>query len=167
MVVGRFQVMGLLQAARAFVLGLPLVSAYSWGMNRSIFYAAAKRGFKRGSGSGAPLSPRGSSKGGDTFYLGDEMAFKKKQSGKPCFTIGGKVQTEDDFKRQIEARFQGSFGRAWQEALIYVRQFDREILESGTAFYSQVYRPKRDEFADRWTELSEHGAQRGKTTADR
>ena len=50
MKVGRFQVMATLQAARAYILGLPLESALSWGLNRSIFYAAAKRGFKGGPG---------------------------------------------------------------------------------------------------------------------
>jgi len=39
--------MAVLQAARANVLGLPEDSAYSWGLDRAIFYAAAKRGFKR------------------------------------------------------------------------------------------------------------------------
>ena len=43
---GRFQVMATLQAARAYVLGLPVASAKSFGLNRAIFYAAAKRGFK-------------------------------------------------------------------------------------------------------------------------
>ncbi|MDV3294013.1 MAG: hypothetical protein LYZ70_07055, partial [Nitrososphaerales archaeon] len=97
MSVRRFQVMALLQAARAFVLGLPLDSAFSWGLNRSIFYAAAKRGFKGGSGAG-PASGgvgRGSSKGGSTYFLGDEMAFKKEKGGRLYFTIGGEVQTED------------------------------------------------------------------------
>ena len=59
MAVGRFQVMTLLQAARAHVLGLPLESAYSWGLNRAIFIAAAKRGFKGGSASGSGVSGRG------------------------------------------------------------------------------------------------------------
>jgi hypothetical protein len=45
--VGRFQVMALLQAARAKVLGYPLDEAQSFGLNRAIFYAAAKRGFMR------------------------------------------------------------------------------------------------------------------------
>jgi len=44
--------MALLQAARAHVLGLPLESAYSWGLNKAIFYAAAKRGFKGDGGRG-------------------------------------------------------------------------------------------------------------------
>jgi len=41
----RLQVMATLQAARAFLLGLPLESAKSWGLNRAIFYAEAKRVF--------------------------------------------------------------------------------------------------------------------------
>jgi hypothetical protein len=44
--VGRFQVMAILQAARAKVLGYSLNEAKSFGLNRAIFYAAAKRGFK-------------------------------------------------------------------------------------------------------------------------
>lgn len=46
MAVGRFQVMATLQAARAYVLGMRVASAKSFGLNRAIFYAAAKRGFK-------------------------------------------------------------------------------------------------------------------------
>lgn len=157
MTVRRFQVMALLQAARAFVLGLPLDSAYSWGLNRSIFYAAAKKGFKGGSGggTGAVAGRRASSKGGSTYLLGDEMAYKKQKGGKLYFTIGGQVQTEEDFKRQIESRFGHSFPRAWKEALDYVGEFDKDTLRSGSAFFSQVYRPKRDEFAESWTEMSE------------
>jgi hypothetical protein len=45
--VGRFQVMALLQAARAKALGYPLDEAESFGLKRAIFYAAAKRGFNR------------------------------------------------------------------------------------------------------------------------
>src|SRR5579883_2904365 len=54
MMVGRFQVMALLQAARAQVLGYPLDEAKSFGLNRAIFYAAAKRGFRGGAGTKHP-----------------------------------------------------------------------------------------------------------------
>jgi hypothetical protein len=147
--------MALLQAARAFVLGLPLESALSWGLNRAIFYAAAKRGFKGGSGGGAGSGATRSSKGGGTYFLGDEMAFKRERGGTLFFTIGGEVQTGDDFKCQIESRFGRTFKHAWKEALDYVEGFDRETLRSGTAFFSEVYRPKRDAFAESWTEMSE------------
>jgi len=154
MAVGRFQVMALMQAARAHILGLPLDSAYSWGLNRSIFYAAAKRGFKggehRSSGDG------GGHQAPNTYHLGDEMVYKA-PGPELLFTIGGKTQTKEDFQRQIESRFQGKFRDAWEEAVDYVEHFDRETLLSGEEFFSSVYRPKRDEFAAKWTEMS--GAQ--------
>ncbi len=52
--VGRFQVMALLQAARATALEYPLDEAESFGLNRAIFYAAAKRGFKGSTSSKHP-----------------------------------------------------------------------------------------------------------------
>ncbi|MGD1055015.1 MAG: hypothetical protein ABR867_02925, partial [Nitrososphaerales archaeon] len=103
MAVGRFQVMALLQAARAYVLGLPLESAYSWGLNRAIFIAAAKRGFKGGStgrGEGVRTTEKGeararkTSKEAGVYYLGDDMAFKDEKGGVLRFTIGGEVQTK-------------------------------------------------------------------------
>ncbi len=156
MAVGRFQVMALLQAARAIVLGLPMESAKSWGLNRAIFYAAAKRGFKGGKAMaerrGAPrVRPEVEL---ETYRLGDEMAYRSKED-KLLFEIGGETQTETDFRRQIESRFQGKFPEAWEEGLDYVKQFERGTLLSGSDFFSSVYRPKRDEFAAKWSALSE------------
>jgi hypothetical protein len=163
MAVGRFQVMALLQAARASELGLPLESALSWGLTKAIFYAAAKRGFR-----GHPAKTTGASghhppgrgapeavKSHEEYYLGDDMAYKDEKGERLYFMIGGKVQTKEDFKRQIEARFQGHFKEAWEEALDYVRQFPRETLLSANGFYSDVYRPRRDEFAEKWSEMSD------------
>ncbi len=163
MAVGRFQVMATLQAARAYLLGLPVESAYSWGLNRAIFYAAAKRGFKGGgavtAGKGGRPAPPGGAGGrpppAEAYYLGEEMAFKAEGPGELRFTIGGKTQTKEDFERQIAARFQGKFKDAWEEAVDYVKHFDREALLSGTDFFSSVYRPKRDEFAAKWTEMAQ------------
>lgn len=153
-----------MQAARAHALGLPLESAYSWGLNRAIFYAAAKRGFK-GGGSTTSTSggrrPAGSSPSGkdghsaDTYYLGDDMAFKAEGPGPLRFTIGGKTQTKEDFERQIEARFNGKFKDAWEDAVDYINHIDRSTLSSGEEFFVTVYRPKRDEFAASWTEMSD------------
>jgi hypothetical protein len=153
MAVGRFQVMAILQAARAHELGLPLESAFSWGLDRAIFYAAAKRGFKgkaRTKESGTHAGKR--EQEADTYALGDEIAYKEERDGKLYFVIGGKAQTEKDFEKQIESRFQGSFEEAWDEALDYVRHFDRETLLSGNEFFASVYRPKRDEFAAKWSQ---------------
>lgn len=148
--------MALLQAARAHVLGLPLESAYSWGLNRAIFIAAAKRGFKGGTGGGkGSHKGRGTSKKAGTYYLGDDMAFKTERNGVLLFTIGGEVQTKEDFNRQVKARFGGTFKSSWKEALTYVKSFDKDTLLSGEDFFRTVYRPVRDELAEKWTEASQ------------
>lgn len=157
MKVGRFQVMALLQAARAKTLGLPQSRAKSWGLNRAIFYAAAKRGFKhdahrpaRGRHGKKPVA-----KAGKTYFLGNEMAYTARKGNRIYFTIGGELQTEDDFERQIEARFGKHFNGAWKEALAIVQQYPKDALLSENRFFSEVYRPRRDELALKWSELSE------------
>ena len=156
MVVKRFQVMAVLQAARAYALGLSLESAYSWGLNRAIFIAAAKRGFKGGPGGGKGKKKGGkTSKAAGTYYLGDDMAFKDEKGGVLRFTIGGEVQTKEDFEKQVKSRFGNAFGPAWKEALSYVRGFDKDILLSADSFFKDVYKPRRDELAEKWTEASE------------
>jgi hypothetical protein len=154
MAVGRFQIMSLLQAARAYALGLPLESAYSWGLNRATFIAAAKRGFKAGTGG----SSSGSGQGGkmeQTYSLGDDFAFKTEKDGVILFTFGGKVQTKEEFDKRVKARFGKTFPAAWKEALAYVRSFDRAVLLSREDFFGRVYRPVRDEWADRWSAASD------------
>ena len=144
-----------MQAARAYTLGLPLDSAYSWGLNRAIFIAAAKRGFKgkpRGEGRGA--EGRKTSKGGAVYKLGDDMAFKMERKGVLLFTIGGEVQTKEDFERQVKARFGDTFEAVWREALGYVGSFDKQTLLSADEFFGEVYRPRRDQLAEKWTAAS-------------
>jgi hypothetical protein len=210
MAVGRFQVMAVLQAARAYTLGLPLESAYSWGLSRAIFFAAAKRGFKGGGGgsgskvSGGGVVVRGGGGGGETsggagasgrhgrvatgggtqglagpgtdreadreFRLGDELAFKVAGSTdeKPTFMIGGEPQTAAAFAKQIEARFQGSsFQKAWKEALEYVDAFPKETLDSQSRFFEDVYRPRRDDLAEKWSEMSASEGKGAETTMER
>jgi hypothetical protein len=142
--------MALLQAARATVLGLPLESAYSWGLNRAIFIAAAKRGFKGSSGGGEGKGSKTSK--GSVYHLGDDMAFKTERKGVLLFAIGGKVQTKEDFERQVKSRFGDVFPGAWKEGLAYVKGFDRETLLSTESFFRDVYRPRRDELAEKWSQ---------------
>jgi hypothetical protein len=144
--------MALLQAARALTLGLPLESAYSWGLNRATFIAAAKRGFKAGSGSGKGSGEKGTSKGKNTYFLGDDMAFMTKKNGVTLFTFGGKVQTKEEFDKRVRARFGDTFPAAWKEALAYIKSFDKDVLLSTDDFFRTVYKPVRDELAEKWTE---------------
>ena len=154
---GRFQVMATLQAARAKELGLSVTAAKSWGLNRAIFYAAAKRGFKE---KRAPLrrpeeiGKKPMVKTRDAYFLGDEMAYISKKGTRFYFTIGGEPQTASDFKRQIERRFGDAFSDAWNESLEIVRRYPRNVLLSQSGFFEEVYRPRRDELSSKWTQMS-------------
>jgi len=158
MKVGRFQVMAILQAARAKQLGLPLTEAKSWGLNRAIFYAAAKRGFK-----GKPFQTRSHEeiakkpveRRRSAYFLGDELAYSSKTGSKLYFTIGKTLQTESDYQRQIMKRFASIYSKAWKEAIQIVRQYPKEILLSQNGFFQEVYKPRRDELAEKWTKMTE------------
>jgi hypothetical protein len=153
--VTRFVVMAVLQAARAQTLGLPHDSALSWGLNRAIFYAAAKRGFKSTppSADSTPTSPAVTSST-EVYRLGDEEAHRDPTAPQLTFTIGGDDQTVTAFEKQVTSRFgtKENFRTAWEEALRLVGGFDRGALESRRRFYDDVYRPLRDELSDRWTQ---------------
>lgn len=164
MAVGRFQVMATLQAARAYVLGEPIDSAKSWGLNRAIFYAAAKRGFKPKPGPlKAPkfkmdLDEKKIAKIQKTFgiyHLGDEMGYSVELDGKRLFTIGEQVQTPENFKKQISSRFGNAFKKAWAEAVKICKEYDKSILMSMRYFYETVYKPRRDALAEQWSEYAE------------
>lgn len=67
--------------------------------------------------------------------------------------IGGRIQTEADFARQIESKFGDLFKQVWEEALAIVRGYDRSTLLSQRGFYEKVYFPKRDALVKAWSEL--------------
>ncbi len=152
--VTRFVVMAMLQAARAKVLGLSQDSAFSWGLNRAIFYAAAKRGF-RGSGSPSDGSTPGPAKPPEreAYRLGDEEAFRDPKAEQLVFAIGDQAQTSVAFDRAVATRFgtKENFRAAWDEALRTVGNYDRATLESRRRFYEEVYKPRRDDLSDSWT----------------
>ncbi|MGH2403793.1 MAG: hypothetical protein ACRDGN_04935, partial [bacterium] len=62
------------------------------------------------------------------------------------------VQTPADFERQIVRRFAGTFRQAWGDASKIVTAYPKEVLESQTAFYDLVYRPRRDKLAKQWND---------------
>ena len=149
--INRFTVMAMLQAARAHRLGLPEPAARSWGLNRAIFYAAAKKGFR--APTGLPISEeKRTAEDRGVYYLGDEMAYRTKDPSELRFTIGGEPQTPEEFQRQIASRFgsEEHFREAWQSALEWVARFPEETLRSGRQFYSTVYKPRRDELVVDW-----------------
>jgi hypothetical protein len=160
--VTRFTVMAVLQAARARALGMPPESAYSWGLNRAIFYAAAKQGFRGASSSPgskpsvAAAEPGASAEPGprEPYRLGDEEAYRDTSAEELLFTIGDTTQTAAEFERQVVARFgtRENFLLAWGEAMKVMESYDRATLESRRGFFDTVYRPRRDELSAAWTQ---------------
>ena len=151
---GRFEVMALLQAARYYTLTNDRDMAYSFGLNRAIFYAWAKRRArikpppKRRIKITAPIEKVKEEKSGKTLvYLGDEGAYIS-QNG--WFTIGGKEQKPEDFEERIARKIEMaiSFEEAWKFALEYVQTFGEETLLDQRKFYEKVYKPVRDKFLE-------------------
>jgi hypothetical protein len=163
--VGRFQVMATLQAARAYVLGKPIDTSKSFGLNRAIFYAAAKKGFRAMKGiqlpqeitiAKKPIEEEKLKKIRETFKveeIGDELAYSVELDGTTYYTIGNEIQTENEFEKQIERRFEGKFKEVWKEALKICKGYDGGVLLSQRYFYEAVYKPRRDELASKWSEL--------------
>ncbi|UNQ74360.1 hypothetical protein [Infirmifilum sp. NZ] len=145
---GRFQVMALLQAARYFLLTGDREKAFSFGLNRAIFYAWAKRrgvpvaASRERVSRGAEVTREG---GRGVVYVGDEQAFV---SDNGWFTMGGEEQRPEDFEREVARRIEAvmPFEEAWKLALDYVSSFDRRVLLSQREFYEKVYLPVRDSF---------------------
>ena len=79
---------------------------------------------------------------------------RRERKGVLLFTIGGEVQTRKNFERQVKARFGDTFEAAWREALGYVGSFDKQTLLSADEFFGEVYRPRRDQLAEKWTMAS-------------
>jgi hypothetical protein len=157
MQVGRFQVMAILQAARASALGYPLDEAKSFGLNRAIFYAAAKRGFKKVAATGPrEAQPRAHEQVNgmavETLALGDEEAYGVHVEGKRRYVMGGEVLEPEDFDRQVKDRLAGTYEQAWRDAMELVRSVDHDTLTSRRRFYEEVYKPKRDVLAAQWRE---------------
>jgi len=149
--IGRFQVMGLLQAARYYLLKGDLNKAKSFGLNRAIFYAWAK--YYR------PVY-KFSKK---TYYtkilkvvevpeekfevVGNEKA---PIGSNGWFMIGDKEQTPEDFDKNIKEKIEQyvDFETAWRAAIEYLKKFPEEVLKDQQLFFKKVYEPVRDKFGE-------------------
>ena len=146
--IGRFQVMALLQAARYYLITGDPDGAKSFGLNRAIFYAWAKRRPR-----GTPSRPRTgaevtATRAGErrTEQLGNEKAFV---SPSGWFTMGDSEQTPADYDRQITKRIEAAaipYEAAWKAAVGYVEGFPEETLLDQRRFFAEVYKEVRDKF---------------------
>jgi hypothetical protein len=142
--IGRFQVMALMQAARYYVLRGDIEQAKSFGLNRAIFYAwAKKRGVTRRRQPSKLLLSREQKISELEDVVGDEVVYR---SPGGWYMIGGQEQTPRDFDMQIVQRFGGQeiFQRYWEAALRYIHRFPLETVKSQREFYEKIYLPVRD-----------------------
>ena len=145
--IGRFQVMGLLQAARYYVIYGDIDKAKSFGLNRAIFYAWAKY-YKPVYGRSRRHLYRmhkDMEKAGNYIDIGGEKAYL---SSEGWFIIGDKPQKPEDFDREVAQKIEEvvSFNIAWEAALDYIKRFPLETIKSQRGFYEKIYKPVRDEF---------------------
>jgi len=151
---GRFQVMALLQAARYYVLKGNLEKAKSFGLNRAIFYAWAKRtGGRVRRRAARPKAAKPAAEAGVEKverleeHVGDEVAYLSKEG---LFAIGNQVQRPEDYDNQIVGRINSviPYDRAWEAAIRYVSTFPRDVLLNQRGFFEKVYKPVRDKFLE-------------------
>lgn len=146
--IGRFQVMGLLQAARYYLLAGDLEKAKSFGLNRAIFYAWAKKHAKEAPSKRMTKAVKATGESRveeKAIQLGDETAF---MSNGGWFIIGDQEQKPGDYDRQIAQHINSvvSYEKAWQAALEYLKNFKSEVLLDQQKFFKEVYEPVRDRF---------------------
>ncbi|WP_210433935.1 hypothetical protein [Acidianus brierleyi] len=148
--IGRFQVMGIVQAARYYVLYGNMDKAKSFGLNRAIFYAWAKY---YGKGYAPKYSkttvPSEFRKDRVLANVAGEQVYQDTEKG--YYIIGDKMQTPEDYDREIKDKIEPiiSYDKAWDATIKYVSSFPKEVLENQREFFEKVYLPIRDKFIEK------------------
>lgn len=148
--IGRFEVMALLQAARYYLLTGDIDKAKSFGLNRAIFYAWAKKHVRakpptlKGGIEGVKTCTGG---GRDIVYVGDEGAYISRNG---YFIIGDEEQKPVDYDRQIARRISSviPYEKAWEAAIEYLKSIPKTVLLNQQKFFSRAYEPVRDSFIE-------------------
>jgi hypothetical protein len=162
-----FYIHAVLQAARAHSLGLDTDSAKSWGLNRAIFYEAAKKGYfgyrarkpddlqksSSLSGTGQGSRFRKGKNFGVLYEVGNEKAYAVQEpyTGGVRFVIGGKVQKPETFDRLISKKFP-NWDLVWAEAKELMSQASPHILKSAHRFHKDIYKARREDLAQKWSQ---------------
>jgi len=146
--IGRFQIMGLLQAARYYVLFNDLDKAKSFGINRAIFYAWAKHYGRYYTGrktSGLKKEEIQAKVQNKKEIAGEEVFFDEKSG---YFIVGQKPNLPKDYDSEIRSRINSiyPYDEIWNAAIEYISSFPKEILMDQRKFFEKVYLPVRDNF---------------------
>ncbi len=148
--------MAILQAARARYFGLDSDEAKSWGLNRALFYAAAKNRWAEAKAIGArrPVIPEfelARQTHEPEYSPGGEKAFvcRGPRNGLR-FRFGQRTQLPRDFDYQVKKRF-SNWPEAWDEAVEIIKSADPKDLQTQSRFFNKVYKPRRDLLAVKWS----------------
>lgn len=148
-VIGRFEIMALLQAARYYLLTHNIEQAKSFGLNRAIFYTWIKYNKPHGRFiTNYNTSPMSKTKSAiDNGYTVNRKVVKDEIEvrGK-YFVFGDQVQKPEDFDKTVAQKIDlvVSFELVWYLTLKYVRAFNIDVLKGPDKFYKHVYEPVRD-----------------------
>jgi len=152
----RFQVMGLMQAARYYLLKGDLDKAKSFGYNRAVFYAWAKhyggrlRYYRQPSKIGQEsISVSGATKNRtwrQATILGEPVTI----SPRGWYGMGGEEHLPRHYDENIAKKIEIviPYEIAWKATLEYLKKFPREVLEDQQKFFRIVYQPVRDSFIE-------------------
>ncbi len=154
--IDRFQVMGLLQAARYYLLTNDIEKAKSFGYNRAVFYAWAKHygGRVRYYSTTRRTQP---SMRVTTMTTSEKSWRQVSVLGEPVtisprgwYGMGGEEHLpkhyDENIARKIEVVI--PYEIAWKAALNYLKRFPRELLVDQQKFFKHVYQPVRDSFIE-------------------
>jgi hypothetical protein len=159
-IVGRFEVMALLQTARYYLLTRDIEQAKSFGLNRAIFYAWIK--YNRPQYRSLPyhsaisvhkVKEIGSSNTSKSLkVVEDEVEVRGKY-----FIFGDQVQKPEDFEKTIARKIDMvlPFELVWYLTLRYVSNFSLDILRDPNKFYKHVYEPVRDTYIEQLEKIIE------------
>ena len=158
-VINRFPIAATFYAAIARKIGYSEEEAYSFGLHRSIFMAAAKNGFRSGASKKRKYYPGKMSEKVTSIvnipenmdqinFAGLGMNVVSLPNGEYRGIIGGEILTAEKFKRDIIEKFNrrihpGAFEQCWNKINEIIKDFSDTELNSGTAY--KLYQQYRDE----------------------
>jgi len=153
--IGRYQVMALLQYARFRTLGYSDKDAKLFALFFADFYAILKnKGFHRIKNNNEKFENSKSIKNSKFENVIDLFGIKVNYeliNDEKVLKVSNRRILAENF-RKIIMRFQSDeqFNKALQEAFNIVRNYPLEILQNNNKFFNYIYKPRRDELAEKW-----------------
>lgn len=160
--IGRFQVMVLLQYERFKKLGFSEEEAKSLAVFFATFYACLKNRYIGYSANTKNSKSKKSNKNfqisniidnnEETDIFGLKIKYKKEGNNR-IFIFGNKEMDDKKFlNTALKFRTNEHFQNCLNEVKNYINQFPIEILQNHNRFFNKVYKPVRDKFRKDWSQ---------------